>query len=429
MLQSAILACLLFPARPAAARARPRVLPGIDVLLSERLDLIRGKRVALVTHAAAVTSDLEPTIDALFHAPGVKLVALMGPEHGLRGAAYAGETVADRRDPKTGLPVYSLFGAHPKPTPAMLKGVDVVVIDFQDLGVRSYTYKYTMLLTMEAAAEADIPVIVLDRPDPLGGTRVEGNLPPAGWTRTNVCSLPVPYVFGMTSGELARMINGEGWLAGGKKCRLTVVPVKGWHRGMLWPQTGLPWVPPSPHIPHWDSSLFYAATGLFGPMAAGYNNGVGYTLPFQLIGTPWADGDRLAEKLNARGLPGVHFRPLDYRPFYLGQKGVMCGGVQVHLTDPAAAPLFPINFYAFQALHELYPARDLYGEPERPRGLWDRLSGKAPASVWTDWENAMCDPSVRRRLAEGVSADAIVAGWRDGVERFEKIRRKYLLYR
>ena len=416
------------PAAAAEASASTAVLPGIDVLLSEKLDLVRGKRVALVTHAAAVTSRLEPTVDALFRAPGVQLVALMGPEHGLRGAAYAGESVRDERDPKTRLPVFSLFGKTAKPTPEMLRGVDVVVIDFQDIGVRSYTYKATMALVMEAAAEADIPVIVLDRPDPLGGLRVEGNVPPADWPRSEVCWLRVPYVLGMTSGELARMINGEGWLAGGKRCRLTVVPMKGWKRGKLFQETGLRWVPTSPHIPHWESALFYAATSLFGPPEAGFNNGVGYPLPFELMGAAWIDGEQLAGKLEARGLPGVRFRALQFKPFYFPQRGEKCGGVQIHLDDPARAPLTPITFYAFDALRELYPERDLFAEPKAKRGLWSRLFGKRPASAWADWEQSMCDPSVRKQLAEGRRAADLIKGWDDDIAGFMKVREKYLLY-
>lgn len=421
---------LLLLASPCARAAStgPLVSPGIDVLLSERLDLVSGKRVALVTHAAAVTADLEMSADALARAPGVQLVALMGPEHGLRGAAYAGEGVKDQLDPKLKVPVYSLYGETPKPTPEMLQGADVVVIDFQDFSARSYTYKATLALAMEAAAEAGLPVVVLDRPDPLGGERVEGNLPPADWPRSVVCWLRVPYVFGMTSGELARMINEEGWLAGGKRCDLTVVPARGWRRGMSLREAGLPWVATSPHIPRPESALFYAATGLFGPMEAGFNNGVGYTLPFELLGTPWADGERLAEKLNARKLPGVRFRPLQYKPFYFAQKGKLCGGVQVHLDDPMAAPLTPINFYAYQALRELYPERGLFDEPKDERGLWRRLFGKTPAPVWPDWEASMCDPSVRRRLAEGATADELLEGWREGLAEFLALREKYLLY-
>ncbi|MBI4345302.1 MAG: DUF1343 domain-containing protein [Elusimicrobia bacterium] len=423
-----LLVSVLFLQAAAAQSTSTAVSPGVDVLLSERLDLVRGKRVALVTHAAAVTSGLEPTIDALARTPDVTLVALMGPEHGLRGSAYAGERVADERDPKTGLPLYSLYGSLGKPTPEMLQGVDAVVIDFQDIGARSYTYKTTMALAMEAAAEAGIEVIVLDRPDPLGADRVEGNVPPAEYPRSDVCWFRVPYVFGMTSGELAQLINGEGWLAGGVRARLTVVPMKGYRRGMLFSETGLPWVPPSPHIPRWESALFYAATGMFGPPAAGFNNGVGYTLPFELMGATWIDGERLAEKLNALGEPGLRFRPLNFKPFYFPQKGTMCGGVQIHLVDPARAPLFPITFHAFDALRELYPDRELFAEPVRERSLWNRLFGKPPSSAWEDWERGMCDPSVRKQLAAGRTAKEFLAGWEEDVSAFRRLRERYLIY-
>ncbi len=210
---------VLLAAIPASSRdvstTAARVLPGIDVLLRERLDLVKGKRIGLVTHAAAVTSELESTVDALFRNRDVHLVALIGPEHGVRGAAYAGEKVDESRDAKTGLPMYSVFDEKAKPTPEMLRGVDVLVYDVQDIGARSYTYITTLARVMEAAAEARIPLIVLDRPDPLGGLRVEGNVPPAGWPRSFVCWLRIPYVYGMTPGEVARMINGENRLPNG----------------------------------------------------------------------------------------------------------------------------------------------------------------------------------------------------------------------
>lgn len=415
---------------PVTAQAG-KVRTGIEVLLADNAMLLRGKRVALITHPAGVTAELESTADALFRIPGVTLVALMGPEHGIRGAAYAGESVVDDRDSKTKLPVYSLFGKDSKPTPEMLKGVDMIVYDLQDIGVRSYTYVTTLALVMEAAADAGIPVIVLDRPAPMGGLRVDGNVPPADWAKSFVCWLRVPYVYGMTPGEMARMINGENWLPGGKHADLTVVPLEGWKRGMSFADTGLPWVLTSPHIPHEETAYFYPMTGLAAPSL---NNGVGYTLPFELIGAPWIDGDRLAAKLNELALPGLHFRQIGFKPFYGAHKGIACQGIQVHITDHASAPMFPISFYVLEALNQLYPERRILEEPPLPpdlRSFWKRLFTKRPkpASAWKDWEDAACDPAIRRQLANGRSVREMAEEWRRDDDLFLITRKKYLLYR
>ncbi|MDE2290759.1 MAG: DUF1343 domain-containing protein, partial [Elusimicrobia bacterium] len=345
-----------------------------------------------------------------------------------RGASYAGEGVGDSRDPATGLPVYSLFGATPKPTAEMLKGVDVVVYDLQDLGTRSYTFATTLALVMEAAADAGVPVVVLDRPDPLGGLRVEGNVPPPRWHRSFVCWLRVPYVYGLTPGELARMIDGEGWLPGGKKAKLTVVPMKGWRRSMLFQDTGLPWVPTSPHIPHAETTPFYPMTGLAGPFL---NNGVGYTAPFEYLAAPWVDADRFAEKMNALKLPGLYFRSTAYKPFYAAYKGRVCRGVQVHILDPRRAPLFPVSFYALDVLNRMYPEKRLLADaPRRPQVWWERLLGipAEPRYDWGDWEDAVGDPSIRKELAGGRSMKSFLGYWKRGREDFLRRRRKYLLY-
>lgn len=312
----------------------------------------------------------------------------------------------------------------------MLKGVDVLVYDVQDLGARSYTYVTTLALAMEAAAEAGIPFLVLDRPAPLGGLRVEGNIPPEGWTRSFVCWLRVPYIYGMTPGELARMINDEGWLANGKRVDLTVIPLKGWKRDMTFTDTGLPWVATSPHIPHAETAFFYPMTGLAGPALS---NGVGYPLPFELYGAPWIDGERLASKLNALELPGLHFRPTAYKPFYAGHKGQPCQGVQVHILDHVHAPLFAVSFYALEALNQLYPERLLLEEP--PQKQDDRTwlqrvftKRKEPVSAWKDWEDAVGDPEIRRQLAKGRPVRELVEDWRRDDDRFLKTRAKYLQY-
>ncbi|HKI44271.1 MAG TPA: DUF1343 domain-containing protein, partial [Balneolales bacterium] len=225
-----------------------RVKTGLEVLEESGFKILQGKRVGLVTNPTGVDSKLRSDIDLLFHAPGVHLVALFGPEHGIRGDATAGQNVSSNTDPVTGLPVYSLYGSHSKPTPEMLKNIDVLVYDIQDIGVRSYTFISTLGRVMEAAAENNIPLVVLDRPDPLGGKKIEGTPVHPGF-ESFVSPYPIPYVYGLTCGELARYLNGEHLLKNGEQCRLTVVKMKGWYRNMTFSDTGLPWVPTSPHIP------------------------------------------------------------------------------------------------------------------------------------------------------------------------------------
>jgi uncharacterized protein YbbC (DUF1343 family) len=386
-----------------------RVQLGIDVLLADGCQPLRGKRVGLITNPTGVTRDLRSTIDVLHAAAGVQLVALFGPEHGVRGDEYAGDTVGDTHDPATGLPMYSLYGKTRKATPEMLKDLDVLVYDIQDIGSRSYTYISTLALAMEAAAENDIAVVVLDRPNPLGGERLEGR-PLDLKYQSFVGHLPIPYLHGLTVGELARMIDGEGWLPNGLKCELTVIPMKGWRRAMSFAETGLNWVPTSPHVPRADTSLFYAATGIMGETHA-VSEGVGYTLPFELIGAPGLDAAKLATALNERRLPGIHFRPLYFKPFYGSLEKKLCGGVQVVFTAPRDAALTPVQFHAIDVIRTLDPERKFFGG--KRDAMFDKVCG-------TD--------GVRKMFLEGRPIDEIVAFWNEGVEEFRTQRRPYLLY-
>lgn len=389
---------------------------GVDVLLSGKGAVLRNKKTALITHPAAVTASMEPSVDALYGILGSRLVALMGPEHGIRGAAYAGESVFDQRDSRTGIPVYSLYdkslAKKGKPSPEMLKGVDAIVYDVQDIGSRSYTYISTLALAMEAAADAGIEFIVLDRPNPAGG-RIEGNVPPKDWTRSFVNWLPVPYTYGMTPGELALMINGEGWLPDGKKCRLKVIKMKGWTHDTSFAQTKRQWVPTSPHIPHAETACFYAATGILGELGV-INEGVGYPQPFELLGAPWIDGDKLAEKLNSLKLPGVLFRPLFYKPFYGTHKGTLCGGVQIYFTDVKRAPWTALQFYAIEQLRALYPEHPLFSEAKQEnRDMFDKVMGT---------------PKVREHLEAGRPVKELLEEWKKQGELFRAKRKPYLLY-
>lgn len=405
----AAVAALLMGTSLARAQARPVVETGIDVLAADGFKLLAGKRVGLITNPTGINRDFRSTVDVLFRAPNVKLVALYGPEHGVRGDAPAGAHVGDSRDSATGVPIYSLYGKTSKPNAEMLRDVDVLVYDIQDNGSRSYTYITTMTKCMEAAAENNKAFVVLDRPNPLTGNRIEGRLLDLKY-RSSVGFLPIPYIYGMTCGELARMINGEGWLAKGAKCKLTVVTMRGWKRNMRYEDTGLPWVPPSPHVPRADSSMYYAATGIMGELHV-VNEGVGYPLPFELAGAPWIDAEKLAEELNGRRLPGVYFRACYYQPYYTKYEKQRCGGVHVHITDPEAVRLTPIQFHIMDVVRKLYPDQALFGN--KRDDMFDKVCG-------TD--------QIRKAFLEGRPIEDILKIWNSGLEPFMAKRAKYLIY-
>ena len=356
-----------------------QVYTGIDMLERYGFEELRGKRVGLVTNPSGVDRNLRSTIDILFEAPEVNLVALYGPEHGVRGDAYGG------KDPKTGLPVYSLYGSTRKPTPDMLKGVDVMVYDIQDVGTRSYTFISTLGLVMRACAEQDIEVMVLDRPNPLGGLKVEGCLVEPDFF-SFVSEFRIPYVYGLTVGELAGLINEEGLNCGvdGKekplKCRLSVIPMRGWERSMLY---------------------------------NGYLNiGVGYTIPFQTFAAPWIDADKLKERLDSYGIPGTAFRTIHYKPIS-GQNPQMQHGVQFFYTDYEAATITLTQFYVMQAIQELYPARNPYKVLKKTRML-DIVCG-------TDY--------VRREFGKRLKVEDIAPKWMQDTDAFKELSQHYYLYR
>jgi uncharacterized protein YbbC (DUF1343 family) len=386
---------------------------GNEMLAQNGFKALQGKRVGLITNPSGVNRNLESTIDVLRRAPGVKLVALFGPEHGIYGDVRAGDKIESRTDARTGLPVHSLYGKTRKPTPETLQGLDALVYDLQDTGCRSYTFISTMGVAMEACGEAGVEFVVLDRPNPLGGVRIEGPMVEEKY-RSFVSQWDVPYVYGMTCGELARMIVGEGWIK--MRCKLTVVPMKGWERTMVWRDTRLPWVPTSPHVPHGESPLFQVATGMIGELGgSAASTGIGYTLPFQCVAAPGVDMHKLAGALNACNLPGVRFQPITYKPYYFAFKDEVIGGVQIFFTDPAHAPLMAVNFYALETLKKV-AGRDVFQEAAKANrgfGMFDKVNG-------TD--------ATRKALQAGKTAAEIVASWRAGEDGFCKKRQKYLLY-
>jgi len=388
-----------------------KVRTGIEILRANNFRQLEGKRIGLITNPTGIDSHFQSTIDILFQAPNVQLVALFGPEHGVRGDVYAGDKVDNRSDSRTGLPVYSLYGATRKPTQEMLKGIDALVYDIQDNGCRSFTYISTMGLAMEAAAEAGIEFIVLDRPNPLGGVKIEGNVAEKAY-QSFVSQFPIPYLYGLSCGELATMINNEKMNA--LQCKLTVVKMKGWKRAMNWEATGLPWVVASPHLPHKHSSYFYPATGIFGELGF-LSIGVGYTLPFEIVGAPWINADSLSTALNALQLAGIHFRPIHFKPFYSTFKGEQCEGVQLHITDYKSVRLTEIQFYIMQELARLYPERMVFDCANPSRfDMFDKVCGSN---------------QIRLRFSEQHRASDILTYFRKDEQNFRILSKRYYLYK
>lgn len=410
-----LLACLLLlcaGCRTAMLPQSAEVKTGLEVLESRNFDLLKGKRVGLITNATGVNSNLISTVDLFYAAENVNLTALFAPEHGIRGEIAAGEKVADYTDKITGVAVYSLYGNTRKPTPQMLDNVDVMVYDIQDIGVRSYTFISTMALAMEAAAELGIDFVVLDRPNPLGGEKIEGSIAEADFI-SFVSPLPIPYIYGLTVGELAIMINEEGWLKNGIQANLTVIIMEGWNRAMAFEQTGLPWVPTSPHIPHAWSPYFYVATGIMGELGV-FSEGVGSTLPFQVMAAKNVDERRISQKMNAYNLPGVQFRPVVYKPFYGRDAGQILHGVQIHFTDYHAAKLMPIQFYFMQAMQELYPEINIFDAAKERWRMFDLVNGS---------------DEIRLRFSETYSVQSILPNLTGSEKAFRELSSQYYLYK
>jgi len=384
------------------------VKPGIEVLLEKRLELIKGKTIGLITNPTGVDSKFRSTIDLLHECKECKLIALYGPEHGIRGDFYAGEEVSDGFDPVTGVRIFSLYGASYKPTKEMLKEVDVLIYDIQDTGCRGYTYIYTMSYAMEAAKENDIKFIVLDRPNPLGGDLVDGNVLDPAFS-SFIGRYPIAYVYGMTPGELAQYFNTEFNI----NCDLEVVKMEGWGRAMKYWDTGLAWIPPSMHIPRADTSFYSAITGILGELQT-VNEGVGYTLPFEVVGAPWIDAYKLADELNNRNLQGVRFRPVVFEPRYHNFSKQKCRGIQIHILDYDKLRPVAIGIHIMEALQKFYPDKNIFAP-----------SNKSRAEMF---DKAMGTDRVRSELVGGTSAQEIIKSWQSEIQEFMKKREKYLLY-
>ena len=394
---STLTAAAAFPDKEKKAK----VSPGIEVLMNKK-SILKGKRVGLITNPTGVNSTLTSSIDLLHQAPGIELTALYGPEHGVRGDAQAGDKVDSYIDEKTGLPVYSLYGDTRKPTPEMLKNVDVLLFDIQDVGTRFYTYIYTMAYAMEAAKENGIPFIVLDRPNPQSGLKVEGPVLDPDYS-SFVGMYPVPLSHGMTAGELAKLFNDEFNIG----ADLTVIKMKGWKRQMFFEDTGLPFVLPSPNMPTPDTSIVYPGTGLI--EGTNMSEGRGTTKPFELIGAPYMKSTELAEKLNGLKLPGVRFRAASFNPTFSKHQNKLCHGVELYVTNRSAFKPVNTGIAIIKTVHDLYPDDFEF----LPSGNFNRLIGNG-------WVKAM--------IEQGASIDEIVNKYEADQKRFMNIRKKYLLY-
>jgi uncharacterized protein YbbC (DUF1343 family) len=419
-------ACSAEKREPVAQGFRP-VKPGVEVLIEKRLDLLKGKRVGLITNPSGVDRNLVSTIDRLRSAPDVRLTALYGPEHGVRGDAQAGAYVPFYIDPQYGLPVFSLYGPSMKPQPGMLKNIDefmrsfdtthagkkleaamtkdidVLVYDIQDVGTRVYTYQATMCYALEAAAESGVEFVVLDRPNPITGQAMEGPILEYPAQSSFVGLYPYPLRFGMTLGELARLANDK-FLT--KPAKLVVIPMKNWRREMWFDETGLPWVAPSPNIPTLDTATVYPGQVFF--EGTNVSEGRGTTRPFEYFGAPWIDGHELTKRLNSLALPGVIFREQWFTPTFSKFKEELCGGCQIHLTDRKAYRSLETALQIIAQIREMYPDKFQFHEK-----YFDKIMGTS---------------KVREAMLKAVSVAEIVRGFEAGLKEFDALRRPYLLY-
>ncbi len=379
---------------------------GLEVLLTRGVPALTGKRVGLVTNPTGVDSRLRSNVDLLRGREDLKLCALFGPEHGVRGEAQAGVQLDTCTDERTGLPVYSLYGEHHAPTPTMLDGLDAVLFDVQDVGVRYFTYLSTLLHVQRACAETGLDLVVLDRPNPLGGRQLEGPVLEMPWV-SFVGAYPLPVRHGLTLGEVARLVAAEQGLP-----EPVVVPLEDWRRDDWYDETGLPWIQPSPNLPTLDSAVLYPGTCLIEGLNV--SEGRGTTRPFELVGAPWVDPYHLLSRLEERSQPGVVYRATYFTPVASKHAGSCCGGVQLHITDRKGLRPVKLGLHVLAALQSLYPEQMEWVRSDNGRSFVDLLLG-------TD------EP--RRQIEAGVDLAEITPAWEVPLHEFEERRRPYLLYK
>ena len=400
-----IAACILLVAANACAQAprgiAPAVVPGVEALAASTPPVLRGKRVGLITNQSGIDRDRRSTIDIMGQSHDYRLVALFSPEHGIRGTAQDGDKVSSGRDERSGLPVYSLYGATNKPTPAMLDSVDALVYDIQDVGVRQYTYTSTLAKCMQAAAEKGIPFVVLDRPDPVTGDIIEGGILDTAF-RSFVGPYPIPSRYGLTIGELARYFNGTF----GFGTNLTVVRMSGWRRDMWLDETGLPFVAPSPNLPRMEAIVSYPGTVYI--EGTNLSEGRGTEFPFEQVGAPWLNADSVAKLMNTRALPGVRFETAHYTPRAGTGKfpGVPLNGVRIIVTDRASYRPLMTTLFLIDAIRTLHPNE----------------------FAWTGTINRLAGTDQLRTAIETHTLPALLLRWQSESAAFAESRRPYLLY-
>ena len=387
---------------------QPKFRLGVDVLLKDKIKTMKNKRVGIITNPTGVNQELTSIVDLMSSHKDINVTALYGPEHGVRGSAQAGQYVDFYTDPKTGLPVYSLYGATKKPTPEMLKNVDVLVFDIQDVGSRFYTYIYTMALAMEAAKENNKEIIVLDRPNPLGGQKVEGPVLEDKYS-SFVGEFPIPVRHGMTVGELALLFNKEFNIG----ADLTVVKMEGWKRYQHYDETPLEWVLPSPNMPTLETASVYPGAALI--EGTNLSEGRGTAKPFELIGAPFINGDELAENLNKLNLSGVQFRSASFTPSFSKHANVLSHGIQIHITNRNEYKPFETGLHIVKTIHDMYPNDFAFRTPG--------------ANGISFFDNLVGNGSIRQGIEQGKTVTQMKAEWKNSLKDFMDVRKKYLLYK
>ena len=384
---------------------------GLDVLRSNDCYMLKGKRVGLITNQTGVDVNLKQNIEIFIESRNVDLRRVFTPEHGIFGTVSAGMEINSDSVLIFGIPIFSLYGKNKKPTRSSLRDLDILVYDIQDVGVRSYTYISTMGLAMEAAAENGLEFLVLDRPNPLGLRKIEGNILDMQFS-SFIGRYPIPYVYGLTCGELAVLINKEGWI-GAKECDLSVVKMKNYKRSDIFANLNVMWVPTSPHVPHSITPAYMVSTGILGELGV-FSNGVGHTAPFMTLAAPWINASDMAHKMNLLNLEGFSFRPVNYRPYYSLYKGEEVGGVQIYIKDISKANLIAMQFYFLQQHHILYPHKN-------------------PFTIATEQQIAMFDKAlgtdiIRKNFEKNFNFNDISDNLIFGLNDFEILSDKYHLY-
>jgi uncharacterized protein YbbC (DUF1343 family) len=386
------------------SNAESSVRTGLDCAGSHK-KVFDGKRLGIITNHTAYNSDGKYIVDVFLDMTEVKVAALFSPEHGLWGTERDAKKIDSQTHPVYRLPVYSLYGKTLKPTTEMLRDIDVLVFDIQDIGARFYTYIYTMSLAMEAAAENSKKFVVLDRPNPINGYSVQGNILESGLS-SFVGLYPIPVRHGMTAGELAKMFNEQGWLKNGVKADLVIIPMKGWHRHTWYDQTGLRFIKPSPNMPDIETAAIYPGLCLL--EGTNVSEGRGTNTPFRQFGAPWIDSKRLADRLNKLNLPAMRFEPTHFTPGSSKYRGKMCNGVRISTTDRDRLEPYHSGMKIVNEIHRLYP-----DDFQWKTAHFDRLCGTA---------------AIREAITSGSSLSELRSKWQVELEEFREIRDKYLIY-